>query len=447
MRFPAFALALLFGCAWFFAGAGSAGAAPWLFVTDIHLKAKGSPVKDKRFLSNFGDDTSPALWASTIHEMKRVDPHPPVVVVNGDLLAHIISRAASTPVAVGIAHSLNRAFPQAQFVLALGNEDSACGDYALAPDAAFLRAVTAAWEPLVNRNGAAPDFRRTFARDGFYTARLPVAGLRAVVVDDVFWSPLYRAHCGTSDDVVTGSMAELERTLKADHGRMWVIFHIPPGVDAFSSAQLARRLAIVPFLRPDLRDRFVAALGRSAGHIALAVAGHSHKFAYRIVNADGAEPVPMLLVPAVSPIFGNAPSFLTANVDANGTLHDVKEHSFLNGAWGDIGGMPSLGVDAFTGTQLVALQHRLAGDLALRTTFERLYEGGAPPEINQRNWPVYWCAATAFTTAAFRSCTQYGGFSLITGRGLEVLLIPAVLIALAAAAFVLWRRRRRALRP
>ena len=444
MRVLTVVLALVLGSAWFFARTAAAGAAPWLFVTDIHLEAEG--IHKKKSPSRFGGDTDAALFESVIREMQRVDPHPPVVVVNGDLLAHSITRRTATPTAVRIARRLNRAFPQAQFVLALGNEDSACGDYALAPDSAFLRALGAAWEPLINRHGAAPDFRRTFVHDGFYTATLPVAGLRAIVVDNVFWSPRYHAQCGSAGDVVTKSLTELETALKANHERAWVLFHIPPGIDTFSTALLARRLAIVPFMTPDLRDRFVAALGYSPGHVALAVAGHTHKFAYRIVNAGGPQPVPMLLVPSVSPIFGNAPSFLTANVGADGTLRDIDEISFLNGAWSEIGGMRSLGVDAFTGPELLKLQGRLAREPGLRATFARLYEGGAPPEINDRNWRIYWCAATAFATAPFRECTRSGGFGVITRRGIEVLLIPAVAIALLAGAFVSWRRRRRASR-
>jgi hypothetical protein len=81
----------------------------------------------------------------------------------------------------------------------------------------------------------------------------------------------------------------------------------------------------------------------------------------------------------------------------------------------------------------------------LRAAFERLYGGGAPPEINARNWTVYWCAATAFGTSAFRDCTQAGGVSFVTGRGFAALAFVAVIAGLAAAAFVWWRVRRRSL--
>jgi sphingomyelin phosphodiesterase acid-like 3 len=437
VRLAAVLLAVAFGGGWFFAQRTPAGAAPWLFVTDIHLKAPSTP---RRTPSTFGDDTDDALFESAIREMQRVAPHPPVVVVTGDLLAHHIAERDATPTAVLIARRLNRAFPQAQFVLALGNNDSACGDYGLAPDAAFLREVGAAWAPLVNRRGAAPEFGRTFVHDGFYTASLPIRGLRAIVVDNVFWSPRYRAQCGAAGNVVTDSFAELETALQQNRGPVWVLFHIPPGVDTFSSAQLARRAAIVPFLAPALRDRFVAALTRAAGHVALAVAGHTHKFAYRIVAAAGPHPVPMLLVPAVSPIFGNAPAFLTANVTSAGTLRDIDEHAYLNGVWSSPGGLRSLGVDAFTGVQLIALQARLAREPQLRATFERLYGGGVSSEINDRNWPFYWCAATAFATAPFRACTQAGGISVVTQRGIIAFVAAALVVVLAVAGLIWWRR-------
>jgi hypothetical protein len=151
----------------------------------------------------------------------------------------------------------------------------------------------------------------------------------------------------------------------------------------------------------------------------------------------------MLLVPAISPIFGNAPAFLTANVGAAGVLAGVEEHAYLRGGWHDIGGMPSLGVDAFTAAQLIALQGRLAHDAQLRATFDRLYEAGARSEIDERNWRIYWCAATAFGSTAFRTCEGAGGIGIVTGRGLAALGGAAALVVVAAVT-IGWRLRRRA---
>jgi sphingomyelin phosphodiesterase acid-like 3 len=229
--------------------------------------------------------------------------------------------------------------------------------------------------------------------------------------------------------------------LHALPGPVWVLFHIPPGIDTFSTAQISKRTVLVPFMRPDSRDRFTADL--AAKHIVLAVAGHTHKFAYRIVDATGPNPVPMLLVPAISPIFGNEPAFLTADVTGGGTLRHVEITSFEHGRWSDIGGLRALGVDAFTGPALNDLQARLAANPALRPAFERLYNAGAPSEINDRNWPIYWCAATAFGTTPFRNCTQAGGFSFITQRGIEALAGVLLFVVAVVIAIDRWQRRRR----
>jgi hypothetical protein len=438
MRVPAVVTALVLAVAATLAVPGRAVATPWLFVSDIHLKA----VSKRPFPARAGHDTNAALFASSIAAMQRVDPHPPVVVVTGDLLAHGIDPHAAAATAELVARRLGRAFPHAQFVLALGNNDSACGDYALAPDAPFLRAVAAAWAPLVNRDGAAPDFARTFVRDGFYTARLPVAGLRAVIVDDVFWSPRYHAGCGPGGAIAATAMNELDAAMRRMPGPLWVLFHIPPGVDAFSTAHVVHDLAVVPFLDPGWRDRFLAALERRPGAVALAVGAHTHRFAYRIVDASGARPVPMLLVPAISPIYGNAPSFLTADVRGGGVLAHVEEFSYVEGAWTNTGGLPSLGVEDVTAPNLLALQARLAQDAGLRATFARLYGGGGLTEINERNWRIYWCAATAFGSTPFRACDRTGGFSVFTGRGVIALGVAGAFVLLAAGSAGWWLRRR-----
>jgi sphingomyelin phosphodiesterase acid-like 3 len=423
---------------------GSASAAPWLFLSDIHF----DPRSRSTVPSYPGEDTNLVLLRASIAEMKRVDPAPPVVVITGDFLAHHFDSSKAIPTMKALAVRFNAAFPQAQFVIALGNEDSACGDYALTLNAPFLPAVAAAWEPLVNRRGAAPAFLRTFSRDGFYTATLPIPHLRAVVIDDVFWSTRYHTPCGgksAGGQTLSALRAALQHS---DDDRHWIVGHIPPGIDAFSTIQLFHRLVVAPFLEPSARQGFLALANDSRSHVTLVLMAHTHKFSYRVDATGGTHAAPIFIIPAVSPIFANAPSFLTVNVRPDGAIADADDHAFLNGRWRDIGGTRTLGLAAVTAPELLALQSRLAASPALRATYARLYNAGARPEIDEKNWRAYWCTTTAFTAGEFDACIGHGaGISLITARGIRVIAVAALglvaLIAVAGALVYRFRRKRK----
>jgi predicted phosphodiesterase len=419
---------------------------PWLFVNDVHL----DPTSRWRTPIEAGGDTNPALLTSAINEMRRLAPNPPVIVMAGDFLAHHFKAALAEPTMLVVARRFGAAFPHAQFVIALGNEDSPCGDYAFAPDSHFLQAVATAWAPLVNRNGAAPDFLRTFAHDGFYTTKLPLENVRAVIVNDALWSTFYHDGCGWHGNATRGSFAELDRALApGGRERRWLVMHIPPGIDASSTAHLTHRLAIVPFMRPAPRDAVLDLIADPARRIEVVVTGHVHRFAYRIIDRKGAPPVPLLISPAISPVLGNLPSFLTADVGPDGVIRNLEEHSFVDFRWQDVGGLGTLGASEFSGRALVNLQRRLEHDADLRGTYAALYMGDAPHnEINRRNWRSYWCAATAFSSTPFRDCVEEGGFSFLTQRGVAVVaavsaVVLTVVLGLVALVFALRRRRQR----
>jgi predicted phosphodiesterase len=440
-------LALLAGVALLFACPRVADAAdPWLFVNDVHLNVRShnaAPV-------GYGADTNAALLESALAEMRRIAPHPAVVVMAGDFVAHHARRADALSTLEMLARRFDRAFPRAQFVIALGNEDSPCGDYAVPPNSSFLRAVATAWAPLVNRNGAAPDFVRTFSRDGFYTTRLPLHGVRAVVVNDTLWSPLYHVGCGKSGDPTPQSFAELDRALRPGvPERRWLVMHIPPGVDAGSTLYLVHHLAIVPFLRPGPRDRLVALVGDPARHVEVVVTGHLHRFAYRLIERTDRSAVPVLIAPAISPIYYNAPAFLTATVTDDGTIRALEEHALPAAHWRDVGGLGSLGVPEFSGAALRGLQNRLERDPALRDVFGRLFMGGAPLDLLRRDgWRPHWCAATGIGSSAYRACLDEGGIGFLTRRGAALagtlIVAGAVALAAAIALTLVVRRRRRA---
>jgi sphingomyelin phosphodiesterase acid-like 3 len=413
---------------------------PWLFVNDVHYK----PSSDSE-PSPMGTDTNAALLTSALAEMQRVAPHPPVVVMAGDFLGHGVLPNEATSTMATLAHQFGAAFPQAQFVIALGNEDSDCGDFGASMNSPFLHAVAAAWEPLVNRDGAAPNFLRTFGYDGFYTARLPVHGLRAIVINNTFWSPFYRPWCGHDGDATVRSFAELETALGSGGAqRRWLVMHIPPGIDAGTTAQLAHDLAIVPFLRAGPLRRFLALAGDPSRGVAAVITGHAHRFGYRIIDAYGRTPIPVLVAPALSPIYGSLPAFLTAHVGSDGTLRGVEEHSLVSGQWRDLGGWEALGAPDLSGASLVRLQRRLEDDLAARTAFATLYAGPIRwNEINTQNWPAYTCATTELDMRSFRACTDAGGFGWLTSRGVTVTVVA---VAACAALVCLACRARRQVR-
>jgi hypothetical protein len=224
-----------------------------------------------------------------------------------------------------------------------------------------------------------------------------------------------------------------------------VILHIPPGIDGYSTVELTHHLAIVPFLDPAPRERLLALIADPAHHVALVLAGHTHKFSYRIIERPDHGLIPLLTVPSVSPIFRNAPAFLTADVAPGGVLANVEDYALVDGNWRDIGGLPALGVTTVTGEHLAGLQRRLETSPALRAIDYRLYESGAPPEIGEWNWRDYWCVATTFSATTYRACVGESGFSVFTRRGIWVFgLAGAVALLFIAGFIVAVRRSRRA---
>jgi len=419
------------------ASRASAASRPWLFVSDVH--AGQDRPRDR--ISPYGVDTNDLLLESALAEMRRVDPDPPVVVITGDFVWHRAPPGRALSIITGLAHRFGAAFPRAQFLIALGNNDSDCGDYGT-PSVAFRREVARAWEPLVNRHGSAPNFERTFTRDGSYVASLPVAGLRAVAIDDRAASLRYRPACGPRNaKAIFGRLGGYLRD-NPRRERTWLFFHIPPGMDAFSTSYLTHRLLVVPFLRSDARNELLGFVNDPRNRVGLVVAGHTHKFAYRLSEAERTPDVPILLVPSISPVFNNAPSFLTVEVRDDASVGNVAETSYLGGRWQRIGDFASLGARTFDAPSLLRVQGAIEREAPARSAFERLYEGGAPSEITARNVRAYTCAATELDNSPYRACLETGGVSLLTGRAvLAVLLSLGLAAAVAAAAVAMFRRR------
>jgi sphingomyelin phosphodiesterase acid-like 3 len=408
----------------------------WLVVSDIHL----DPYDKNPVPSGYTSDTNWALWQSALSAMRSVDSDPRVVIVTGDFLAHhfpaLVTASGGGATAQqgaeramrSIEQSLAKTFPRSQFLIVLGNNDDPCGDYRTAPGTAYQSAVARLWKPLVDSHGAAPRFTESFPR-GYYAASLPLHDVRAVALDDVYWSVLYGGCGKIAGDPARAELDWLSRTLAhaAKGTRNILIMHVPPGIDA-NGTLITRRLMVIPFLRSGDENDFSAILREQQRSIAFALAGHEHRADFRLV--DG---VPFLIVSSISPIYDNNPSFLRLQVEADGTLRDYVAYAydFHGRKWS-----PEFDFDrayrarGFTAAALKEAHAQIERDPKVRAVWESAYMSGSPNAvIDESNWRTPWCAQTE-SGRAFSGCAHLRRRLLVlpVAAGLLLVIVVAAIV-------------------
>jgi hypothetical protein len=380
--------------------------------------------------STYGSDSNYPLLVSAGAAMRQAVPHPVFVVVTGDFLGHNFEQKydsvfAGTPDSTGaatfadstmafMARWMGSLYPaDVPIYPGIGNNDSGCNDYGM--DMQFQRSAARSWAPMVRRGGRAPGFVAAFDSGGYYTARPPAAGATLVMLNDVYWSRSYNASCGPDrGQRELAWLAGVLRDARAAHRRVWLASHIPPGVDIYSSLQhpatptlMFTAGYVAPF------DSLVRAY---ADVIALHLTGHTHMSEFRVYDT-GSGGVPDVGVPAVSPLFGNNPGFVSMRLDLSGAVLDYTAYAFTADGSSpppSAGGWITLfdfGVlyrqPAVTGAAMDAAAALIASDSTVRAAWRRNYAGGRPGQNpTNANWQGYWCAIRNLEGPAYAACAQ-----------------------------------------
>jgi hypothetical protein len=415
----------------------------YLFVSDIHLNPMANPaivdalsaapveewdrLSRSTALPKYGADTNFALFRLTLAQMKRQVRNPQVIVIPGDLLGHNFrtwwngtstrkaDEAAYTDFTektiAYIAQSFDRTFPDAQFIVTLGNNDSRCDDYASEPKSPFLAAFAKSWEPLVNRKGRAPGFAHDFFEtDGNYTTKLP-NGVAVIVVNDTSWSTSAKNDCVGNVDVRNDSLSWFDHAVATSprDSRTWVLLHIPPGINVFSSFK-DEIPALTTFWAPGISQRFRTALANNGSPIGLVIAAHIHNDSFRIVDKT-----PLMLVPSMSPQHYNNPSFFAVRVNnATGAIDDYDAYN-LN--IGQPGFFPSYkieyefdganGVQGFNIASLQTIQAKTANiNSEAGAAAASHYVSGASVAPIEPLWHAYWCANVNIDIDDYADCVS-----------------------------------------
>jgi sphingomyelin phosphodiesterase acid-like 3 len=449
-------------------GQAAKGTVPALLLSDIHfepfwdpakvpqlaaaqvsewkaiLAAAPSPDQQQRFAAlqqtchARGADTSFALFDSSVKAMRKPAAGAGFVAVSGDLISHAFPCKYNTlfpnsePEAYRtfvektldyVIDELYGAFPGVPVFVALGNNDSDCGDYRLDAHTEFLamtgKEVTKNF-PAAERQ----DAEQTFALGGYYSVALPapIENTRLLVLNDIFMSKNYSTCAGKSDPAAADAqIAWLRQQLaeaRAGKEKIWVMGHIPPGVDLYTTA--TKMIDVCGGRSPVMylsTEKLADVLVDSADVIELAIFAHTHMDETHLLRNDGqsGKSVAVKVVSSISPINGNHPSFSVARIDpSSAALKDYKvfaasNPSGVNAAWTEEYDFARSYHEAeFTSSSVTQLIAGFAADPGAKTQASQNYiqdfSVGYLSPVLTMFWPEYVCTLSNHTQQAFKAC-------------------------------------------
>jgi sphingomyelin phosphodiesterase acid-like 3 len=407
-----------------------------------------------------GVDTPYVLLDSTIYAMHKVQPKPAFITVSGNIMAnqfdcryHTLFPAA-TPAETSafaaktiefVAYSLWYTYQDTPIYMALGNTDSSCQDNREDPGSYFLQATSrhfAATTYTFNNRFA---ILNNFAKYGNYSTLLPypMHKTRLIVMQDVYQSKKYLP-CKASASQTAESFYEQTDWLhlqlamaKKNHEKVWIMAHIPPGMDAQTMASKPVNMCSIAADKPEpAPDTFLSTeffannLDEYSTNIALMIFGHTHMDEVRVFKTAKGEPVPGKIVPALSPVDGNNPAFIVATVDPRNAMMTDYTVYVAGGDRPSILSKQTAWTDEYTFSAIYHLPNlsgasleKLASSLHDPTTgnaqaisdYQRYYYvndpfGTANPladaalDAMKRSWPTYACTMTQDHAVGFNAC-------------------------------------------
>ena len=383
----------------------------------------------------WGNETNYPLLVRMLEAVRTQSSANPAVIFSGDMVTHGFSkkfydlygsedeaamRAFTYKTVAFFAAQVRENLGEIPVIFTLGNDDSYEGDYKIDPGGAFL-ADTAdlLYSTLLMEKAGMPAFSRHTGAGGYYA--VSVGPVTFISLNTVLFSPKAATEI---EDVVSQELQWLDRTLagaRAQGKRVWLVMHIPPGADIYSTVtnhmDPAGHISDAPLMwKTEYQDRFLNITDNYLDIIDVAFAGHTHMDEYRLdVDENDASHAVILVTPAISPIFDNDPAFKVVRIESSDwTPLDYCSVAYHFGDADPVFGpyytftMHTLRPKEIWNRPLVALFPKLRTDTTLHQAYSGYYYSGnnSANPINDINWPAYWCGIGHMTKDDYMQCVN-----------------------------------------
>jgi len=406
--------------------------------------------------SGGGTDTNYPLLKLTKGSMAQNMANSPVVLFTGDLLGHNIPQnycnlyliSTKQPVdadaikkcitqqSTAIVQFINNTFKFVALeiqsavggnpvIYAPGNIDTYSG--AAGPDSAFLTANESTVYNLLLNHAADSTFTTTFPRGGYYFSQLQRPGVLVIVLNSnsfVAGSPTY---LDASEEL--DWLSQKLKSAKDKGQKVWILMHVPPGVNSQKMAQLAAVPSDVDNAKDvsmmwdsGLQSKFMDALQqyKDKGVVTLMLAGHTHMDEFRILPSGDV----LEQLPGISPCFGNNPTYKLITINPNTlTATDYQSIDYNLAAMPEKFGT----LYQFSSTYGFSPQNNLESSLTKlysqlnstesdRDIYTLLYTSGSESvnpktyapwnPINHVNWPLFGCTIGKAKDMEYVTCVS-----------------------------------------
>ena len=384
----------------------AAPAHQFLVISDIHFNPLADPALVPKLIASepsqweeifaaaptpqaYGEDATWSLLSALVYGLRSVQPKPKLIILTGDVLPHHFREKFETissskdPQAFRafvkkdfafVSSELEKASTGVPVIYTIGNNDEECGDYELQPSGPFLKDIASEVQALAHVDaGTLSDWSVTAS----YEATNPLARHhRILALNSNYWSRRYKNACGSGAEPGQAVLDWLSTQLadaKKHNDKVWLVYHIPPGIDGHSSA---RAKQTVDFWNPKDASAFYQLLDEYRETIDFSLAGHTHLDDMRLVSTAHTTSL-VLINPGVSPNIGQNPAFRVITVDSKARPLDVMTYYISNLA------APDWTLEYST-RPAYALKRIDAG------SYESLYQAiGATPETGDK-WKSYY---------------------------------------------------------
>ncbi len=301
----------------------------------------------------------------------------------------------------------------------IGNNDSyggkgcAYSDYCVVADGSFYRELAGLWSSLFRNDYNKAQFLDSFPHAGYYEIVLPNTHNHIIVLNTVLFS--HKAQGPDIDQQAQKQLAWFEQKLQKISDakeKTWVIFHIPPGIDAYSTAKNFFGV-VIPFWESNYSKPFSTLIHQYNPAINAVLSGHLHMDGFLILDMGYSSNIIIdTFVPSISPVFGNNPSYKIytysnqefklhnfatyyLNLKSNASPTWQKEYDF-SATYQPNDGLSS-GYKKVTADSTNPFSASYIQFYSINTFTQ---------PINNGKWNFYWCATNILDTQTYQACLK-----------------------------------------